>query len=174
MSSSQSLKELPVQTAGSDPINEIRALSGLRVLAQSEITRLKNRIARWFSIYFPNYKDVYGNIGAVSGLMILRIAPLPEDIIKLGVEGVNRIWRDAKVRGVGMKRARKVRGQTPLMEWLLSGIEPQGERGNPQKWYAIDAETDAGRLVTMYNTMNQGIQERLLGYADALLKLSEK
>lgn len=85
---------------------EIRALSGLQVLAQSEITRLKNRIARWFSIYFPNYKDVYGNVGAVSGLMVLKEAPLPEDIVKLGVEGVNRIWRDAKLRGVGLKRAR--------------------------------------------------------------------
>ena len=66
---------------------EIRALSGLQVLARSEITRLKNRIARWFSIYFPNYKDVYGNVGAVSGLMVLKEAPLPEDIVKLGVEG---------------------------------------------------------------------------------------
>ncbi|MBR3187068.1 MAG: IS110 family transposase [Lachnospiraceae bacterium] len=85
---------------------EIRAFSGLQVLAKSEITRLKNRIARWFSIYFPNYKDVYGNVGAVSGLMILKEAPLPEDIVKLGVDGVNRIWRDAKLRGVGLKRAR--------------------------------------------------------------------
>ena len=85
---------------------KIRALSGLQVLARSEITRLKNRIARWFSIYFPNYKDVYGNVGAVSGLMVLKEAPLPEDIVKLGVEGVNRIWRDAKLRGVGLKRAR--------------------------------------------------------------------
>ena len=85
---------------------EIRALSGLQVLARSEITRLKNRIARWFSIYFPNYKDVYGNVGAVSGLMVLKEAPLPEDIVKLGVEGVNRIWRDAKLRGVGLKGAR--------------------------------------------------------------------
>ena len=85
---------------------EIRALSGLQVLARSEITRLKNRIARWFSIYFPNYKDVYGNVGAVNGLMVLKEAPLPEDIVKLGVDGVNRIWRDAKLRGVGLKRAR--------------------------------------------------------------------
>ena len=85
---------------------EIRALSGLQVLAKSEITRLKNRIARWFSIYFPNYKDVYGNVGAVSGLMVLKVAPLPKDIVNLGVDGVNRIWRDAKVRGVGMKRAK--------------------------------------------------------------------
>ena len=85
---------------------EIRALSGLQVLAQSEITRLKNRIARWFSIYFPNYKDVYGNVGAVSGLMVLEAAPLPADIVKLGIDGVNRIWREAKLRGVGLKRAK--------------------------------------------------------------------
>lgn len=85
---------------------EIRVLSGLRVQAQSEITRLKNRIARWFSIYFPNYKDVYRNVHAVSGQMILKTAPLPEDIVKLGAEGINRIWRDAKLRGVGLKRAK--------------------------------------------------------------------
>lgn len=35
-----------------------------------------------------------------------RRLPLPEDIRKLGVEGVNRIWREAKLRGTGMKRAK--------------------------------------------------------------------
>lgn len=43
---------------------------------------------------------------AVSGRMVLKIAPLPEDIQKLGVDGVNKIWRDAKLRGAGMKRAK--------------------------------------------------------------------
>ena len=38
--------------------------------------------------------------------MVLQAAPLPEDIQKLGAEGVNRIWRDAKLRGAGMKRAK--------------------------------------------------------------------
>lgn len=37
--------------------------------------------------------------------MILRKAPLPQDIVKLGAEGINRIWRDAKLRGAGKKRA---------------------------------------------------------------------
>ena len=36
----------------------------------------------------------------------LKEAPLPEDICKLGVEGVNKIWRDAKLRGAGRKRAK--------------------------------------------------------------------
>lgn len=85
---------------------EIRNLSNLRFQTQEELTRIKNRLARWFSIYFPEYKDVYGDLKAVSGRMVLRHAPLPEDIRKLGAEGVNRIWRDAKLRGAGMKRAK--------------------------------------------------------------------
>ena len=68
--------------------------------------RIRNRTARWFAIYFPEYKDVYGDYKAVSGRMVLKEAPLPEDIHKLGAEGVNRIWRDAKLRGAGMKRAK--------------------------------------------------------------------
>ena len=31
---------------------------------------------------------------------------MPEDIGKLGVEGVNQIWRSAKLRGAGIKRAK--------------------------------------------------------------------
>lgn len=85
---------------------EIRNLSNLRFQTQEEITRIKNRIARWFSIYFPEYKDVYGSLQAVGGMMILKENPLPADIKKLGVEGVNKIWRSAKLRGAGLKRAK--------------------------------------------------------------------
>jgi transposase len=62
-------------------------------------------MARWYSIYFPEIKDVYRNLDAVSGMMIIKEAPLPTDIVKLGVDGVNKIWRDAKLRGAGLKRA---------------------------------------------------------------------
>ena len=85
---------------------EIRSFSNLRLQAQKEITRIKNRIARWFSIYFPEIKDVYKKPDSVSGLMVLKEAPLPQDIIKLGVYGIDKIWRDAKVRVAGLKRAK--------------------------------------------------------------------
>lgn len=84
---------------------EIRNLSNLRIQTQEEITRIKNRIARWFSIYFPEIKDVYRNPDAVSGLMVIKQAPLPCDIKGLGVDGVNKIWRDARLKGAGIKRA---------------------------------------------------------------------
>ena len=54
-------------------------------------------MARWFSIYFPEIKDVYRNPDAVSGLMVIKQAPTPCDIRELGVEGVNKIWRDARL-----------------------------------------------------------------------------
>ena len=87
---------------------ELRSASNLRFQTQEELTRILNRIARWFSIYFPEYKDVYGKSDSKSGLMILEQAPLPADIRVLGVDGVNKIWRDAKLRGVGIKRATKL------------------------------------------------------------------
>ena len=61
----------------------------------------------------------------------------------------------------------KVLDVTP--ESLLSGTESQGDRRKPQDWYAIDAKTDIGMLVTMYNGMDVRRRERLLGYAEALM-----
>lgn len=62
-------------------------------------------MARWFSIYFPEIKDVYKNPNVVSGLMVIKQAPLPCDIKELGVDDVNKIWRDARLKGAGIKRA---------------------------------------------------------------------
>ena len=50
---------------------EIRNLSNLGFQTQEAITWIKNRIARWFSLYFPEYKDVYGKQDEVSGMMVL-------------------------------------------------------------------------------------------------------
>ena len=52
----------------------------------------------------PEYKDVYRAWDAASGLMILRVAPLPEDIIKLGMDGITRSG-ESKLRACGLKRA---------------------------------------------------------------------
>ena len=84
---------------------EIRNASNMRFQIEAELTRNKNRIQRWFAIYFPEYTEVYGSFDAISSMMILRQAALPCDIINLGAERINQIWRDAKLRAVGKKRA---------------------------------------------------------------------
>ncbi len=60
----------------------------------------------------------------------------------------------------------KVLDVTP--EWLLSGVESEGGRGNSKDWYVVDAKTDSGMLLNAFNSMSKAQQERLLGYAEAL------
>lgn len=135
---------------------EIRSLSNLRFQTQEEITRIKNRIARWFSIYFPEYKDVYGSLEAVSGMMILKTNPLPEDIKKLGIEGVNQIWRGAKLRAAGLKRAKT----------LVSAAEHSvGSQEAPEA-----ARMEIGNLLNDYDVYNTRLEELLLKIEE---KLSE-
>ena len=62
----------------------------------------------------------------------------------------------------------KVLNVTP--EWLLTGVEHEKTRSNPADWYAIDANTESGRLIEAFNSMDKGAQQRLLGYAEALAK----
>ncbi|MBR3241656.1 MAG: IS110 family transposase [Parasporobacterium sp.] len=145
---------------------EIRALSGLRVQSQSEITRLKNRIARWFSIYFPNYKDVYGNVGAISGLMILRVAPLPEDIVKLGADGVNQIWRDAKLRGIGIKRARTL---VEAAEHSVGSRDAQEAARIELRILLSDYDRQTKREAELMALINEKIRE--VPYIDKLLEI---
>ena len=63
---------------------------------------------RWFDIYFPEYRNVYGKANAISGFLVLMRAPLPADILDLGVDGICRIWREAKIRAAGINRAKKL------------------------------------------------------------------
>ena len=85
---------------------DLRIVSGNRYRIQREITQIKNRMSRWFSIYFPEYLEVFGSYESVSSMLLLKKACTPQAILELGPEGVNQIWRDAKLRAVGIKRAK--------------------------------------------------------------------
>ncbi len=84
---------------------DLRILSADRQRIVKEIAQIKNRFARWFAIYFPEYSEVFGSYESKSSMLLLRVASTPESIVALGVEGICRIWREAKIRSVGVKRA---------------------------------------------------------------------
>lgn len=84
---------------------DLREAVSSRERIVKELNAITNRIKRWLKIYFPEYLVVYKNFSAESGLTVLESAPLPRDILQLGPEGVNQLWRDKKLRAVGMKRA---------------------------------------------------------------------
>lgn len=84
---------------------DLREAVSSRERIVKELNAITNRIKRWLKIYFPEYLVVYKNFSAESGLTVLETVPLPQDIVQLEPEGVNQLWRDKKLRAVGMKRA---------------------------------------------------------------------
>ena len=84
---------------------DLREAVSSRERIVKELNAITNRIKRWLKIYFPEYLVVYKKFSAESGLTVLESAPLPQDILRLRPEGVNQLWRDKKLRAVGMKRA---------------------------------------------------------------------
>jgi transcriptional regulator with XRE-family HTH domain len=66
----------------------------------------------------------------------------------------------------------KVLNVTP--EWLLSGVETHGTRSNPASIIAVDAKTDAGILLEIYNSCDAAMQARILGYAQAIREIAKK
>jgi len=78
-------------------------------------------------------------------MKILRQAPLPKDIVALGVDGVNKIWRDAKQRGAGKKRA------TTLVTAAQSSI------GSKQADQA--ARMDLWQLLDEYDLIEKQLRE---------------
>ena len=91
-----------------DVYAELRAAFNRRCELVEEQVRIANRMIRWFDIYFPEYRKVYGRMDAKTGIMILKRAPLPADILGIGVDGICQIWKDAKVRGYGPKKAKQL------------------------------------------------------------------
>ena len=147
-----------------DVYAEVRCLSNQRLQAQESLIRAKNRLARWFSVYFPEYKEVYTAPDAISGILVLRKAPLPADIVKLGVDGINQIWREAKLRGSGLKRAKTL---VSAAEHSIGSREAQESARIELGYLLDDIERYKNRVDKLIEILDQKLAE--IPYVDKLL-----
>ena len=85
---------------------ELRVMNESRMRINKELVAIKNRIQRWFAIYFPEYKNVFGNWECDSSIEVLLNIPLPADAVNMGADAINQLWRAKKIRAVGIKRAK--------------------------------------------------------------------
>jgi transposase len=130
------------------------------------MTRVKNRLHRWFCINFPEYLELYSSVVAKTGLMILRKAPLPKDIVELGVDGIDKIWREAKVRGIGKKKAAAL---VALAQESI-GEKSANEAARLELWQLLeDYEHYAHQYVVVEEMLERRIHE--VPYADNLLRI---
>ena len=109
------------------------------------------REGRYSTSYLPEgvyaeireaYLECYKDFDTASGMMVLEHAPLPEDIIKLGAGGINELWRKAKLRAAGIKRAKT------LMEAAQGSVGlAGGEAARLEIWFLInDYQTKTKQL----------------------------
>ena len=101
----------------------LRNLNNLRLMNTEEKTRCMNRLNRWLSIYFPEYGTVFKDVSGTGSLLLLEQAALPGDIAKLGADGINKIWRDAKLRGVGYTKALRIVSVAKNSIGCLEGLD---------------------------------------------------
>lgn len=87
---------------------ELRIAISCRLRNIKELIGVKNRIQRWIKIHFPEYSTVFGDFEGVGSMIILHNAPLPADILDLGPERINQLWRREKTRAMGMNRAKSL------------------------------------------------------------------
>ena len=140
---------------------ELREAVSVRDQIVKAMNAAANRIQRWLTIYFPEYLKVYKVFDSVSGLTMLWQAPLPEDVVKLGADGIVALWHEKKLRAVGKKRA-----QT-LIEAAKSSIGMPG--GNC-------AKMDLHLLLEDYFTKKEQLERITAVLQEELLKVpnSEK
>lgn len=105
------IAKLVIDGRYSSPYTPDGVYADLRIMVNNrkrlirELTQIKNRFARWFAIYFPEYREVFRDYEAQSSMLLLKTVSTPQAIVELGAEKINKIWRDAKLRAVGIKRA---------------------------------------------------------------------
>ncbi len=130
------------------------------------MTQSKNRLRRWFCINFPEYLEVYDSVAAKTGLMVLKKAPLPKDIVALGVDGILKIWRNAKVRGAGIKRATTL---VALAEQSI-GEKAANEAARLELWQLLE---DYEHYAHQYEVIEEMLERRIheVPHADKLLRI---
>ena len=101
---------------------ELRNASNRRFVLVEEQTRAKNRLQKWIAVYFPEYKGIYTHIDSKGGLLVLKHAATPDEIVSLGADGIIGIWKAEKLRGNGRKKAMQIVNAAMNSIGLKSGL----------------------------------------------------
>ena len=59
-------------------------------------------------------------------------------------------------------------------EWLLSGVDNTGRKGNKLDMIFVDRNTEIGEVVMTYNELDASARDRLMGYMMALREAKKK
>lgn len=104
---------------------ELRRLTMYRDQLMEDRIRDMNRLHREMKIYFPEYSELFDKIDGAFSLALLKEASMPEDLVRIGEEGIRNIWKAAGLKGRGYAKAaevlKKAEGSIGLKEGTAAG-----------------------------------------------------
>lgn len=145
---------------------ELRRLSMFREQLTEDRNRSMNWLHREMKIYFPEYKDAFGKIDGAFCMAVLKEAPFPEDILKLGGEGIREIWHQAKLRGRGYSRAAEIVKYAETSIGLKDGTAAGREA---VRWFAEKIMELDEELAEIENKLNEKCRE--IPHAENVLEI---
>lgn len=146
---------------------DIRRLSMFRDQLNEDRIRNLNRLHREMKIYFPEYKDAFGKIDGVFSLEVLKVAPFPDELIALGIDGIKQIWHDAKLRGRGYVNAASILEYAKKSVGMKDGADSSKQA---VKWFVNRIIELDEQLTEIENQLNQRCME--IPHAKNILAIS--
>ena len=145
---------------------DMRRLSMFRDQLVEDRIRNINRLHREMKIYFPEYVDAFGKIDGAFTLEVLRVAPIPADMIALGVDGLRNIWHEAKLRGRGYSRAGEIINYAQISVGITDGANAGRESA---KWFAEQIMKLDEQLAEIEDTLHRKCKE--IPHAENVLEI---
>lgn len=145
---------------------DLRGLALFRDQLTEDRIRCMNRLHRELKIYFPEYKEAYGKVDGAFSLALLKEAPFPKDILKLGTAWIREIWHNAKLRGRGYAKAEELVRYAEESIGLKEGAE---ENREPVKWYAEEITRLTKKLSEIEEKIHQKCME--IPHAENVLEI---
>lgn len=146
---------------------DMRRLTMFRDQLTEDRIRCLNRMHREMKIYFPEYKDAFGKVDGVFCLEVLKVAPFPEDLLVLGVQGIQQVWHNAKLRGRGYNRAVSIIGYAKSSVGLKDGANASKLA---VKWFVERIIELDEQLSDIEKQLNEKCKE--IPYATNILEIS--
>lgn len=146
---------------------DMRRLSMFRDQLTEDRIRNINRLHREMKIYFPEYMDAFGKIDGTFTLEILKVAPIPSDIVELDEEGLKSLWHEAKLRGRGYSRARVIVDYAKKSVGLTGGTDAGRES---IKWFVEQIIQLDEQLAEIENVLHQKCME--IPHAENILEIN--
>ncbi len=74
--------------------SKLRIAVDIRERLAKDLNKIKNQVARWLDIYFPEFNTVFGDWKGKAALITLKEFPTPTRILELDAHKIVAFWNE--------------------------------------------------------------------------------